>query len=75
VNAPHWRPVDFGLFGWNEVTFCRWSRFEPGLLQVQVTSTRSHQLDLAPMRLFYRVPPPYRSSVEKAIRAMGKWAE
>jgi hypothetical protein len=76
VNAPPFVRVDLGLFAWDEVSYCRWSRFEPGLLQVQVNETRSqHQVKLAPMRLFYLVPAAYRARVEKAVRAMGKWAE
>ena len=65
-----------GLFAWEEVSYCRWSRYKPGLLQVQVKPTRSDdKRNEPPMRLVYPVPEPYRSEVEKAIRAMGKWAD
>ena len=60
-----WSRRDLGLFAWEEVSFCRWSRYEPGLLKIQVKATL----------LEYRVPEPYRPSVERAIRAMGKWAD
>jgi len=67
---------DFGLLAWDEVCYCRWSFYEPGALTIQIKPKRSLSHALAPPeRLFYRVPEPYRPSVEKAIRAMGKWAE
>jgi hypothetical protein len=58
------------------VSYCRWSRYEKGLLQIQVRGTRSrNQLGLPPSRLSYRVAEPYREIVEKAIRSVGKWSE
>jgi hypothetical protein len=71
-----WSLRDLGLFAWEEVSFCRWSRYEPGLLQIQAKATRSlGTFEQPPSRLEYRVPEPYRPSVERAIRAMGKWAD
>jgi hypothetical protein len=71
-----WNLRDLGLFTWDEVSYCRWSRYEPGLLQVQVKTTRSRdKIEQPPMRLVYRVPEQYRAQVERAIRAMGRWAE
>ena len=71
-----WSLRDLGLFAWEEVSFCRWSRYEPGLLQIQAKATRSlGTFEQPPTRLEYRVPEPYRPSVERAIRAMGKWAD
>ena len=46
------------------------------LLHIQVKGTRSVTgIDVPPTRLSYRVADAYRVSVEKAIRALGKWAE
>ncbi len=67
---------DFGLLAWDEACYCRWSFYEPGALTIQIKPRPSVSNVLAPPeRLFYRVPEPYRPSVEGAIRAMGKWAE
>jgi hypothetical protein len=78
-HRPHgsWRgPWDVGRFRWDEVSYCRWSRYEKGLLQVQVKATRSrNQLGLPPSRFSYRVAEPYREIVENAIRSAGKWSE
>ena len=71
-----WSLRDLGLFAWEEVSFCRWSRYEPGLLKIQVKATLSlGKFEQPPTRLEYRVPEPYRPSVERAIRAMGEWAD
>jgi hypothetical protein len=71
-----WSLRDLGLFAWEEVSFCRWSRYEPGLLKIQAKATLSlGNFEQPPTRLEYRVPEPYRPSVERAIRAMGKWAD
>jgi hypothetical protein len=76
AGAPLWVRADLGLFGWDEVVYCRWSRFDRNLLQIQVKSPRGlDNIELPPTRLSYRVAEPYRRSVEKAIRAVGKWAE
>jgi hypothetical protein len=71
-----WRPRDLGLFPWDQVSNCRWSSYEPGLLQIRIKGTRSSgRIGKQPPALIdYRVPEPYRSDVEKAIRAFGKWA-
>jgi hypothetical protein len=67
---------DLGLLAWDEVCYCRWSLYEPGALTIQIKPKLSFSNVLAPPeRLFYRVSEPYRQSVEKAIRATGKWAE
>lgn len=74
--SSQWSLRDLGLFAWEEVSFCRWSRYEPGLLKIQVKATRSlGKFEQPPTRLEYRVPEPYRPSVERAVRAMGKWAD
>jgi hypothetical protein len=71
-----WSLRNLGLFTWAEVSYCRWSRYEPGLLQVQVKATRSRdKIEQPPMRLVYRVPEQYQAQVEKAVRAMGRWAD
>jgi hypothetical protein len=71
-----WNLRDLGLFTWDEVSYCKWSRYEPGMLQIQVKSTQSRdKIEQPPMRLVYRVPEQYRTQVEKAIRAMGRWAD
>jgi hypothetical protein len=58
------------------VSHCHWSYDVPGILHIQAKADRSN-VALPPARFYYRyrVPAPYMASVEKAIRAMGKWAE
>jgi hypothetical protein len=65
------------LYLWDEVSYGKWSHSQPGVLNVQVKSTRSigKAVDEPPTRLFYFVPESYRDQVEKALRARGKWAE
>jgi hypothetical protein len=78
-QSPLWsrlRMRDLGLYAWEAVSYCQWSLYEPGVLNIQVKAIRS--LDGGPdppFRVHYRVPEPHRSDVEKAIRAMGKWAD
>ena len=63
-------------YGWEEVSYCHWSHYEPGVLNIQVGDNPAWSLVPWPStRDFYRVPEAYRSRVEKAIRAMGKWRE
>ena len=63
-------------YEWKEVSYCHWSHFEPGVLNIQVGANPAwSRVSLPPTRLEYRVPEPYRPSVERAIRAMGKWAD
>ena len=63
-------------YEWEEVSYCHWSHFEPGVLNIQVGANPAwSRVSWPPTRLFYRVPEAYRSRVEKAIRAMGKWRE
>jgi hypothetical protein len=65
-----------GLFPWDEVSYCRWSRYALGMLIIQSTGRQTpNKPRLPPTRLEYRVSEEYRPSVETAIRAMGKWAE
>jgi hypothetical protein len=62
--------------GWEDVSYCRWSHYEPGLLFIQTRDNPVYALvSWPPTREFYKVPEAYRSCVEKAIRAMGKWRE
>ncbi len=71
-----WSLRDLGLYAWQEVSYCRWPRHVPGLLQIQVMGTQSLlKWEQPPTRLTYHVSEPYRPAVEKAIRAMGKWAD
>jgi hypothetical protein len=72
-----WRQRGLGWYGWNEVSYCRWSRYSPGTLFIQVMAARSWRqaVDQPPARLEYRVAEPYRQAVEQAIRAMGKWSD
>jgi hypothetical protein len=81
-------PWACGWFSWDEVTDCRWSPYEPGVLSVHVPAV-VHQFPgrfglgapscrrdtLPPSIHFYRVPEPHRAEVEAAIRARGKWAD
>ena len=63
-------------YEWDEVSYCLWSHYEPGVLNIQVKGNPAwSKVPWPPTRDFYRVPEPYRSGVEKAIRAMGKWRE
>ena len=63
-------------YEWKEVSYCHWSHFEPGVLNIQVGANPAwSRVSLPPTRLFHRVPEAYRSRVERAIRAMGKWRE
>jgi hypothetical protein len=74
--ASPWNPNARGLFAWDEVSYCRWSRYAPGVLMIQVAGTRSlNRIAQPPTRLEYRVPEEYLPSVETSIRAMGKWAD
>lgn len=71
-----WSRSALGFFPWDEVSYCRWSRYALGMLIIQVTGRNSpNKLRLPPIRLEYRVSEEYRPSVEMAIRATGKWAE
>jgi hypothetical protein len=71
-----WSPSAVGLIAWDEVSYCRWSQYVPGILTIQVARAQSlNQFKRPPTRLEYRVPEEYQPSVEKAIRAMAKWAE
>jgi hypothetical protein len=73
---PPWDLRDYGLIAWDEVGYCRWSRFEPGVLQVQTRAARTRSgIEVPQARVTYRVPEPHRPAVETAIRAMGKWAD
>jgi hypothetical protein len=65
-----------GLLFWDEVSYCRWSLYDPGILQIQVSSLPNRWGHRQPAtRLSYRVPEPYRQDVERAIRSCGKWAD
>ncbi len=77
LKSSFWNLRDLDLYLWEEVVFCDWSHYQPGLLNVQAKSTRSlgKALDDPPTRLFYLVPERHRAEVEKAIRARGKWID
>ena len=63
-------------YEWKEVSYCHWSHFEPGVLNIQVGANPACSRDsLRPIWLFHRVPEAYRSRIEKAVRVMGKWRE
>ena len=69
-------PEHLGFFFWDEVSYCRWSRYTLGILVIQVTGRQSlSKVRLPPTRLEYRVSEEYRPSVEMAIRTTGKWEE
>jgi hypothetical protein len=60
---------------WDEISYCHWSHFEPGLLNIQASGHPGQSNQSVPRRHFYHIPEPHRAGVEKAIRAMSKWAE
>ena len=70
----NWRSL--GLCTWDKVGGCRWSRYTPGLLVVQIAVT---QADGKPTnsagRFECRIPEPDRPAGEKAIRSMGRWSD
>jgi hypothetical protein len=73
-STRNWR--DLGLFTWDQVGECRWSRYTPGLLVIMIVVSRAEgKFENPPARLEYRVPEPHRSAVQQAIRSMGKWAD
>jgi hypothetical protein len=64
-----WSPLD-------EVSYCKWSHSQPGVLNIQVNGTRSLGKTFEPpTQLFYFVPESCRAQVEKALRARAKWAK
>jgi hypothetical protein len=82
-----WDPWSYGFYFWSEVSYCRWSRYQKGVLAVHLKPAE-HCVDVVlwgtgspvttkfPAMIFdYRVPERYRAEVEAAIRACGKWAE
>jgi hypothetical protein len=67
----------YGLeFDWDEISYCHWSHYQPGILNIQIHGCRAWTMSpLPPTRFFVRVVEPYRARVEKAVRAIGKWAD
>lgn len=75
-----------GFYTWDELSYCRWSPYQPGVLSVHLDAA-AHQTPVLfgpadrgryntpPMIYFYRVPARHRAAVEAAIRACGKWAD
>jgi hypothetical protein len=82
-----WDLGSYGFYSWSEVTSCRWSPYQPGMLSVHLAAVADQrdvvltgppsagQIQMPPMIHFYRVPEPHRAAVEAAIRACGKWAD
>jgi hypothetical protein len=71
-----WRLRDLGLYSWDEVSYCKWSHSQPGVLNIQTNGTRALGKTVEPpTRYFYFVRESTRADVEKAIRARAKWAE
>jgi hypothetical protein len=78
-------PWSYGFYSWSEVSYCRWSPYNPGVLSVHLQAAEHHvpvlgaesdgHMKMPPMIYFYRVPERHRAAVESAIRACGKWVE
>jgi hypothetical protein len=75
-----------GFYTWDELSYCRWSPYRPGVLSVHLDAAVHQapvvfgpaargQMKEPPMIYFYRVPTRHRAAVEAAIRACGKWAD
>jgi hypothetical protein len=80
-----WDPWQYGFYSWGEVSHCRWSPYQPGVLFVHLEAAEQRTAGLSgtgsgspmrvpPMIYFYPVPERHRAAVEAAIRACGKWA-
>jgi hypothetical protein len=48
---------------WEAVEWCRWARYSPEVLEVQLHRVRDHLL----------IPRAHRAAVEAALRDVGKW--
>jgi hypothetical protein len=81
-----WDPWNYGFYSWDEVGYCRWSPYQPGVLSVHLAAAEQQaagflgtgsdsKMQVPPMIYFYRVPERHRAAVEAAIRACGKWAD
>ena len=80
-------PWSCGFYSWSDVNYCRWSRYQKGVLAVHLKAVEHCEdvviwetwspatTKLPPMIFDYHVPERYRANVEAAIRAFGKWAE
>jgi hypothetical protein len=76
ASSSFWHLRVLGLYLWDEVSYCKWSHSQPGVLNIQTNGTSSLGKTFdPPTRLFYFVRDSYRADVEKAIRGRGKWAE
>jgi hypothetical protein len=80
-----WDRWGYGFYSWDEVNYCRWCPYRPGVLSIHLRAAEHHlpllgmdaegSMKVPPMIYFYRVPERHRAAVESAIRACGKWAE
>jgi hypothetical protein len=71
-----WDPSAWGFYSWDELSYCRWSPHQPGVLSVHVgKAVHESPVVFGPMIYSYRVPARHRAAVEAAIRACGKWAD
>jgi hypothetical protein len=75
-----------GFYSWDELSYCRWSPYQPGVLSVHLDAAVHQtpvvfgpasrgQMTVPPTIYFYRVPARHRAAVEAAIRSCGKWAD
>ena len=63
-------------YDWEDVQYCHWSHYEPGVLNIQVGAHVAWSgVPSPPSRLFRPIPEAYQAQVEEAIRTMGKWVE
>lgn len=81
-----WDSSAHGFFWWSEVSSCRWSRYQPGVLSVHVGAVdhrvprlvgpTSLGVEKLPAQIYLvRLPARYRDPVESAIRSCGKWTD
>jgi hypothetical protein len=80
-----WDRRGYGFYSWSEVSYCRWSPYNPGVLSIHLQAAAHHvpvigadpdaHVKVPPMIYFYRVPERHRAAVESGIRACGKWVD
>jgi hypothetical protein len=81
-----WDRWSYGFYSWSEVSYCRWSPYQAGVLSIHLQGATQgvpailgtgsdSQVQVPPMIYFYRVPERHRAAVEAAIRACGKWVD
>jgi hypothetical protein len=81
-----WDRWSYGFYSWSEVSYCRWSPYQAGVLSIHLQAATQgvptilgtgsdSKIQVPPMIYFYRVPERHRAAVDAAIRACGKWVD